>query len=96
MRTTAEECAQIGRWIGQKLNACSGPVEFLLPLKGVSSISVEGAVFYDSDADSALFEALIDTVEQTDKRKITSVDAHINDPEFISRAIDAFNNITLI
>jgi uncharacterized protein (UPF0261 family) len=96
MRTTAEECTRIGRWIGQKLNACSGPVEFLLPLKGVSSISVEGAVFYDSDADAALFEALIDTVEQTEKRKITSVDAHINDPQFISRAIDAFNKITLI
>ena len=96
MRTTAEECARIGKWIGQKLNACLGPVEFLLPLKGVSSISVEGAIFYDSDADAALFEALINTVEQTDKRKITSIDADINDPEFISRAIDAFNKIRLI
>jgi len=95
MRTTVEECDQIGRWIGKKLNACHGPVEFLLPLKGVSSISVEGAVFHDSDADAALFKALLDTVEQTDKKKIISVDADINDPKFISRAIESFHKIKL-
>ena len=93
MRTTADECAEIGRWIGNKLNACSGPVEFLLPLKGVSSISVEGAVFHDSEADAALFKALLDTVEQTDKRKITSIDADINDPKFIAAALEAFSSV---
>ena len=93
MRTTVDECAEMGRWIGRKLNACSGPVEFLLPLKGVSSISVEGAVFHDSEADSALFEALMETVEQTDTRNITSVAADINDPIFISAALDAFSRV---
>jgi uncharacterized protein (UPF0261 family) len=93
MRTTVDECAEIGRWIGKKLNACSGPVEFLLPLKGVSSISVEGRVFHDSEADAALFGALLETVEQTDIRKITSVSADINDPEFISTALEAFSRV---
>jgi uncharacterized protein (UPF0261 family) len=93
MRTKVDECAEMGRWIGRKLNACSGPVEFLLPLKGVSSISVEGAVFHDSEADSALFEALLETVEQTDTRKITSVSADINDPIFISAALEAFSRV---
>jgi uncharacterized protein (UPF0261 family) len=93
MRTKVDECAEMGRWIGRKLNACSGPVEFLLPLKGVSSISVEGAVFHDSEADSALFEALLETVEQTDTRKITSVAADINDPIFISAALEAFSRV---
>ena len=93
MRTTVDECAEMGRWIGNKLNACSGPVEFLLPLKGVSSISIAGAVFHDSDADAALFEALLDTVEQTDTRKVTCVDSDINDPIFISAALDAFSRV---
>ena len=37
MRTTAEENTRIGRWIGEKLNRCEGPVRFLLPEKGVST-----------------------------------------------------------
>ena len=31
MRTTAEECRAIGEWLGEKLNACEGPVRFLIP-----------------------------------------------------------------
>jgi uncharacterized protein (UPF0261 family) len=93
MRTTVDECAEMGRWIGKKLNACSGPVEFLLPLEGVSSIPVEGAVFHDSEADAALFEALLETVEQTDTRKVTSVAADINDSKFISAALEAFSRV---
>src|SRR5690606_26326295 len=30
MRTTAEECRQIGTWIGERLNACEGEVRFLI------------------------------------------------------------------
>lgn len=47
MRTTAAEAAQIGEWIGQKLNACDGPVRFLLPLGGVSALDAEGAPFWN-------------------------------------------------
>ncbi len=93
MRTTKDECAEIGKWIGAKLNACNGPVEFLLPLKGVSSIDTEGAVFYDPEADAALFDALIETVEQSEIRNIRSIDAHINEPEFVSATIDAFRRV---
>lgn len=31
MRTTAEENAAMGKWIGERLNRCSGKVRFLLP-----------------------------------------------------------------
>jgi uncharacterized protein (UPF0261 family) len=93
MRTSAEECGRIGRWIGEKLNACAGPIEFLLPLKGVSAISVEGAAFHDPEADAALFQALRDTVVETELRKIREVDSAINDPAFVSAAIEAFNRV---
>ena len=55
MRTTAEECREIGAWIGEKLNACDGPVRFLIPEKGVSALDIEGGAFFDPEADAALF-----------------------------------------
>ena len=36
MRTSPDENAQIGAWIGERLNRCEGPVELLLPEGGVS------------------------------------------------------------
>ena len=47
LRTSPEECRQIGEWIGEKLNACPGPVRFLIPEKGVSAIDAPGQPFYD-------------------------------------------------
>ena len=38
MRTTPEENAAIGRWIGSRLDPMHGPVRFLLPEGGVSAI----------------------------------------------------------
>ena len=58
MRTTPEECQQIGTIIAEKANANSAPVEILLPLQAVSEINGEGGPFYDSEADKALFDAI--------------------------------------
>ncbi len=67
MRTTPDESAAIGRWIAEKLNACDGPVRFLIPEKGVSALDIEGGAFFDPEADAALFAALEETLRQTDK-----------------------------
>jgi uncharacterized protein (UPF0261 family) len=93
MRTSADECASIGAWIGEKLNKCNGPVRFLLPLKGVSALDLEGGAFFDPEADSALFEALKNTVNQTENRQLVELDMHINDPEFAQAAIQHFDDI---
>jgi len=94
MRTTAEECAAIGRWIGEKLNASTGEVRFLIPENGVSAIDIEGGPFWDPDADAALFQALEETIRQTDKHRVMRLPLHINDPEFASAAVRAFKEIT--
>ncbi len=93
MRTTAEECRAIGEWIGRKLNACDGPVRFLIPEKGVSALDVEGGAFFDRAADTALFEALEATVRQTPDRRIIRLPMHINDKEFAEAAVAAFKSI---
>ena len=93
MRTTAEECRAIGAWIGTKLNACEGPVRFLIPEKGVSALDVDGGAFFDPDADAALFEALDSAVRQTPNRQLRRLPLHINDPRFAEAAVAAFREI---
>lgn len=93
MRTTPEECRAIGEWIGSKLNRCEGDVRFLIPENGVSALDIEGGDFWDPDADAALFSAVAETVQETGKRRLIRVPAHINDPAFADAAVAAFNEI---
>ena len=65
MRTTPEENARIGRWIGERLNRMDGPVRFFLPEGGVSALDSPGRPFSDPNADEELFRALEATVRQT-------------------------------
>jgi uncharacterized protein (UPF0261 family) len=80
MRTTPEECAELGRTIGRKLSAAQGPTVLFVPLKGVSMIAVEGQPFFDADADAALFAALRETL--ADSVEVHEIDTDINNPEF--------------
>jgi uncharacterized protein (UPF0261 family) len=94
MRTTPAENQAIGEFIAAKLNACSGPVRFLLPAGGVSLIDAPGQPFHDPEADAALFDAIESNLIQTDGRRLITVDANINDDAFADAALAAFNEIT--
>jgi uncharacterized protein (UPF0261 family) len=80
MRTTPEECAELGRQIARKLSAATGPTAMFVPLKGVSMIATDGQPFHDPAADEALFatlrEGLADNVE------LHELDLDVNDPAF--------------
>jgi len=86
MRTTAEENAQLGKIFAEKANAASGPVAFLLPLRGVSILDGDGERFCDRQADAALFDAL-KTNLKSDIR-VEEIDVNINDKEFSDRAVE--------
>lgn len=60
MRTTADECAQLGRILADKVNAYTSPVEIFIPKGGISVISREGQPFHDATADEALFKSIHD------------------------------------
>lgn len=94
MRTTVEENWAIGEFIAGKLNACKGPVAFLLPTRGVSMLDADGQPFWDPDADAALFEAIEAGVEQTQTRRVERVDAHVNDEAFADALLAAFADVT--
>jgi uncharacterized protein (UPF0261 family) len=65
----------------------AGPVRFLLPLGGVSTLDAPGQPFWDPQANAALFDALRRDVRQTDSRRLVDVPAHINEPTFAAEAV---------
>lgn len=86
MRTTAEECAQLGKIIADKLNQTSGPTVLFMPLQGVSAIDKEGQPFHLPQADAALFDALRQHIKPP--VELVELDMHINDPEFAAAMAD--------
>jgi uncharacterized protein (UPF0261 family) len=87
MRTTPEECAELGRILTAKVNASRGPVSVLIPRRGISVVSEEGGPFHDRHADSALFGA----IEAGLRPGIpcTSLDCTVNDPAFARTCVEA-------
>ncbi len=81
MRTTPDECREIGRIIAEKLNAADSPTVLFVPLRGVSAIATEGQVFHDPEADAALFDTIRSLVD-TEKVELVELDTDVNDPEF--------------
>jgi uncharacterized protein (UPF0261 family) len=80
MRTTAAECAELGRIIGRKLSAATGPTALFVPLGGVSMIDVPGQPFYDPEADDALVVGLKETLG--DGVELHERPEDVNDPAF--------------
>ncbi len=93
MRTTPDENRRIGAFIASKLNACDGPVRFLLPEGGVSMIDAPDQPFHDPEADAALFETIEAQVHQTAGRVVQRVPHNINDPEFAAEVLRHFDEI---
>jgi uncharacterized protein (UPF0261 family) len=89
MRTTAEECAELGRRIGRKLSAATGPVTLFIPLRGVSLIDVVGQAFFDPEADRALFDALRETLDPG--MDVRELDTDVNDPAFAHAMVDTLH-----
>ncbi|KAI1105752.1 hypothetical protein F4804DRAFT_110909 [Jackrogersella minutella] len=81
MRTTGQECEELGRRIAQRLkDNCIEPglAEVWLPLRGISAIDIEGQAFHDKVADEALFKAIKRGLEGT-AINVVEVDCDIND-----------------
>ena len=85
MRTTPEECAELGRRIARKLTAATGPTALFLPLDGVSMIDAEGQPFHDPEADAALFDALREGLDGS--VELVEMDCNVNDPEFAAAMV---------
>jgi uncharacterized protein (UPF0261 family) len=87
MRTTPEECAELGRRIAGKLAAATGPTSLFVPLGGVSMIDAEGQPFHDPEADAALFDALREGLEGSSVELI-ELEHNVNDEQFADAMVD--------
>ena len=79
-RMNADELRLVAKTMADKLNSSSGPVRFLVPLRGFSSPDCVGNPFYDPSADLAFAECIRGSLKP--QIGIKEIDAHINDPEF--------------
>jgi uncharacterized protein (UPF0261 family) len=89
MRTTAQECAEIGRFLGRKLAAMTGPARMLLPTGGVSALDAPGMPFHDPEADEALFAE----IEAAAPDRVTRLPHHVNDPAFADALVAAWREV---
>ncbi len=87
LRTSPEECAQLGQIIAEKVNAYTAPVTVLLPTKAISVISAEGKPFDDPAADAALFAAIRQHLRPG--IPLIEMDVEINDPAFSTACAEA-------
>jgi uncharacterized protein (UPF0261 family) len=78
MRTTAEECEELGKILVEKTNAYTAPTAILLPTRAISVISAVGQAFHDVAADEALFGA----IKSGSRHPVIEMDVEINDPKF--------------
>jgi uncharacterized protein (UPF0261 family) len=78
MRTTPDECRELGRRLGAKLAASRGPTALYVPLRGVSSLAVAGGPFYDPQADDALRAGLRETLSGS--VEVHELELDLNDP----------------
>jgi uncharacterized protein (UPF0261 family) len=91
MRTTPDECAELGRRLAEKLNAAKGPTALFVPLRGVSMIATEGQPFRDPEADAALLSSLSKHLDPS--VEVHEVDTDINDPAFALAMADRLHEM---
>jgi len=87
MRTNAAECAELGRILAEKANACRGPVTVLLPKKAISIISAAGKPFHSPEADAALFDSIKKHLRPG--IPLVEMDCEVNAPEFATACAKA-------
>jgi uncharacterized protein (UPF0261 family) len=87
MRTTPEECAQLGNILAEKVNASKGPVTVLIPRKAISVISAPGQKFNDPAADKALFDGIKSNLRKD--IEVIEMDCAINDAAFAEACANA-------
>ncbi|MCU1411689.1 MAG: hypothetical protein JWR04_2396 [Rhodoglobus sp.] len=89
MRTTADESAQLGRIVGEKI-AGAGRTVLVIPRGGVSALDADGMPFRDEAADEALFAAVLAAAPGI---PVIDDPANINDSGLARRAADALHDL---
>jgi uncharacterized protein (UPF0261 family) len=90
MRTSPDECRELGRQVGRKLSAATGPTALFVPRRGVSMIAVAGQPFHDPQADEALRAGLAETLVDVERHDL---DLDVNDEQFALAMADRLHEM---
>ncbi len=90
-RYSPDEMRQGARLYAEKLNRAGGPVKFLVPLRGWSSVDKPGSVLYNPEEDRLFFEEL--KAHLTTEIPIEEVDCNLEDPEFALALVERFDKM---
>jgi uncharacterized protein (UPF0261 family) len=90
-RYSTDEMRQGARLYAEKLNRARGPVKFLVPLRGWSSVDKPGGVLYNPEEDRVFFEEL--KAHLTTEIPIEEVDCNLEDPEFARALVESFDKM---
>ena len=88
-RTTKQEMAIIGKAFSDKLNKAKGKVVVFVPLRGFSSLSIEGGPLYDPESDLVLIKSLRRLLNR-DVVQLVEMDCAYNDDVFAQAIADRF------
>jgi uncharacterized protein (UPF0261 family) len=80
VRLTREEEAELGTLIAERVNAATGPVHVVAPLRGFSLADSEGGALWDPVADGAFLDALSHSLRAD--IPFEAVDLHVDDAAF--------------
>jgi len=86
---TAQERREAAREIASKLSKASGPVVFMLPVRGIEQWDRPGEPLHDPEG----LAAFVDEIRRAVRPpvELVEVDAHINDPAFVDAVLDRFD-----
>ena len=78
VRLEADEMAELGAIVAERLNGARGPVRVVAPTRGFSLADVAGGDLWDPEADAAFLDALASALRPG--IPFEPVDTHVNDP----------------
>ena len=88
VRLSAEEGAELGRMVAERLNEGRGPIRVVVPTAGFSLADAEGGALWDPEADAAFIDSLRDALRPG--IPLEPVDAHVDDAEFAELVADRY------
>ncbi|GAB3277557.1 Tm-1-like ATP-binding domain-containing protein [Larkinella harenae] len=80
MRTNVEENRMLGEKLAERVSRSQAPASIVIPLRGISQVDADGAIFYQPEANAALFDAI--RQHAGEHIRVVETDLHINDPAF--------------
>jgi uncharacterized protein (UPF0261 family) len=92
VRIEADEEAQLGQMVAERLNEARGPVHVVAPTRGFSLADAEGGDLWDPEADQAFLDALQSSLRPDIAYE--TVDGHVDDAAFADVVAERY--LTLI